>query len=73
MRRELVSARRIAAQTNSFYSMNAALDELYGLGADNVYKYESGIEKVTSPDVKRVAEKYLNPKVCAEVIISSKE
>ncbi len=72
-KRELVSARRIAAQTNSFYSMNAALDELYGLGADNVYKYESEIEKVTSRDVKRVAEKYLNPKTSAEVIISSKE
>jgi len=72
-KRELVSARRIAAQTNSFYSMNAALDELYGLGADNVYAYESGIGKVTSRDVKRVAEKYLNPKTSAEVIISSKE
>ena len=71
-KRELISSRRIAGQTNSFFSFNTAMDELYGLGAENVYNYEKEIEKVTSQDVKRVAEKYLDPDSYAEVVISSK-
>lgn len=69
-KRELVTKYAIAAQTNAFYSSAAALDELYGLGYDEIYKYEKGIDKVTGEDLKRVAYKYLDTNACAEIIIS---
>lgn len=72
-KRELVSARRLSMQTNSFYSFTSAIDELYGLGHDNLYKYEAGIENVTKEDIKRVADKYLDMNAYAEIVISSKK
>ncbi len=69
---ELVSADRLKKQTNTFFATTSALDELYGLGYDNLYKYESEIEKVTPEDVRKAADKYLDLKSSAEVIIRSK-
>lgn len=69
-KRELCTDYRIKAQTNDFFSYTSALDELCGLGYDNLYKYDREIEKITKEDVKRVAGKYLDPKTCAEVVVS---
>lgn len=60
-------------QTNSFFSQTSALDELYGLGYDNLFKYESEVSKVTRQDIKRAADKYFDPDSCAEVEILSEK
>ena len=69
-KRELCTDYQLGTQTNIFFSSTTALDELYGRGYDNLYKYESEINKVTKDDVKRVADKYLNLNAYAEVVVS---
>lgn len=69
-KRELKSLHKIKMQTNDFFSFQAALDELYGLGYDNLYKYESRIDKVTRENIKEVANKYLNLGKSAQVIVT---
>ncbi|MFA6142279.1 MAG: pitrilysin family protein [Candidatus Omnitrophota bacterium] len=71
-KRELITNYEIASQTNLFYSHNSALDELYGTGYDNLYKYKSMIDKVTKDDVRRVCRKYYDLDSCAELIITPK-
>jgi predicted Zn-dependent peptidase len=72
-KRELLFARQVARQTNDFYSLTSALDELYGLGHDNLYRYESAIAGISKDDLKMTAKKYFTPDACAEVnILSSK-
>ena len=68
-KRELICAREIKMQANSYFSQTAAVDELYGLGSGNVFKYAEGIGKVTREDVKRIVDKYLDPKSYSEVLI----
>lgn len=70
-KRELDTSHKMDMETNDFISFQTALDELYGLGYDNIYKYEKGIEGVTGEDVKRVANKYLGLGAYAEIVISS--
>lgn len=72
-KRELVSRYRLASQTNGFYSLNLALEELRGLGYDNIYKYEDSISRVTKGDVRRVAGRYLDMARSAEVRIEPKQ
>ena len=67
---ELLVSRRAARQTNGFNSHIAAMDELYGLGYENIDQYDSRINKVTKDDVTTVAQKYFNPEACAEVTVS---
>ena len=69
-KRELVCEREIKMQANGYFSQTAAVDELYGLGFDNVFKYAALIGKVTKEDVKRVVDKYLDPKSYSEVIVA---
>jgi len=71
-KKELVSRDRIEKQMNSFFSLNSALDELNGLGYDNLYKYESEIGKVTRQDLIKAAVKYFNLNAYAEAVVSSK-
>ena len=68
-KREMLSGYEMLMQTNAAYSFQSALDELCGLGYDNLYKYEDQIKKVTKLDVKRVADKYLNLDAYTEVVV----
>lgn len=68
-KKELRVSRLASRQTNDFNSYATALDELYGLGYDNIERYDSRIEKVTKDDVKRAAQKYLDPEARAEITI----
>jgi len=70
--RELCTNYQLGTQTNMFFSSTTALDELYGRGYDNLYRYEGEINKVTKDDVKRVADKYLNLNAYAEVVVAPK-
>ena len=68
-KKEMLSGYRLLMQTNASYSFQSALDELYGLGYENLYKYEERIKRVTKEDVKKVAEKYLDLNASTEVVI----
>jgi zinc protease len=69
-KRELLSGHRISMQSNSFVATTSALDELYGIGYDDIYRYESSVNAVTAADLKRVSTKYLDPEFRACVILS---
>ncbi|MDD5137036.1 MAG: pitrilysin family protein, partial [Candidatus Omnitrophica bacterium] len=69
-KRELICGREIKMQTNGYFSQTTAIDEMYGLGYDNIFKYEEGIGKVTKDDVKRVAGKYFDLNGYSEVVIT---
>ncbi|MCX5668456.1 MAG: insulinase family protein, partial [Candidatus Omnitrophica bacterium] len=68
-KKELICSQGVLMETNAANSFQAALDELYGLGYDNLYKFESETNKVTKYDIIRVANKYLDMNSCAEVVI----
>ncbi|MDI6781528.1 MAG: pitrilysin family protein [bacterium] len=59
-------------QTNSAHSFNCALNELYGLGYEEVGMFLTRINGVTKDDIKRVANKYLQDDKCTVVIVRSK-
>jgi zinc protease len=54
-----IIADALSRQTNSEIAMDAALNELYGLGYDFSEKYPDRIKQVTAEEVKRVAGTYL--------------
>lgn len=60
-------------ETNSNHGFDCALNELYGLGYEEVGRYSERINKVTIEDIKRIANKYLQDDKCAEIIIKSEE
>ncbi len=64
-----ISAKQIGLQTNSDQAFTMGLDELYGLGYDDVYHYEERINSVTKEDIKKVAEKYFTLDKCAIAIL----
>lgn len=68
-KKELISSHKIFMQTNAANSFQGALDELYSIGYDNMYRYEQEIKKVKKEDIKLAADKYLDPNAYAEVII----
>jgi zinc protease len=69
-RKELISRHRASMQSNAYVATTAALDELYGVGYNELYNYEAKISAVTADDISRVAGKYLSPGRCAKVVIS---
>ncbi|MCX5678239.1 MAG: pitrilysin family protein [Candidatus Omnitrophica bacterium] len=69
-KRELSSRHQMAMQSNGFFTFNFAVEELRGLGYDNLYKYETEVDKVTKEDVRRVLDKYLDLGKSVEVVIS---
>ncbi|MDD5496652.1 MAG: hypothetical protein PHP46_06095, partial [Candidatus Omnitrophica bacterium] len=71
-KKELLGSYKINMQTNGFFSLETAIDELYGMGYETIYRYEKEMAKVTSEDLKRVARKYFNLDAYAEITILSK-
>ncbi len=71
-KKELLTNFYIKSQSNAFIAQSTALDELYGLGCDNIFKYPGEIEKVTGQSVKQALEKYFDPNAYSEVLISQK-
>lgn len=69
-KKELRTGYDLEAQKNGFFSITSALEELYGLGCNNLYRYKGKIENVSKEDIRRIAAKYLNPKACVVIIIS---
>jgi zinc protease len=55
---KLIGQQEIRNQSNDSFAFAAALDELYGLGANHYRELKAEIEGVTLEDVKRVANKY---------------
>lgn len=68
-KRELIFSRKTDMQTNEFFSMRMAIDELCGLGYDDMDKFDSAISAVTKDDVAAVSKKYLSGERSAEVVI----
>ncbi|MCX5715896.1 MAG: pitrilysin family protein [Candidatus Omnitrophica bacterium] len=58
---ELIGLHKMGLQTIQDISMQAGLDELYGLGYDNTLKFEEMVTAVTKDTVLRTAQKYLKP------------
>ena len=55
-------------ETNSALAFASSLDELYGLGFSHYKTYDQEIDRVTKADIKRLAQKYLDPQKCAVVL-----
>jgi len=68
-KKQLISFRKMALQTNSKLAFASCIDELYGLGFNNYTTYEAKINAVTKRDIMRVAKKYLkkNAHACVEI------
>ncbi|MFH0771957.1 MAG: pitrilysin family protein [Candidatus Omnitrophota bacterium] len=66
---DLVGAYFRALEINSELGFKAGLDELYGLGYDNVFKYPEMISAVTGEDVMRAANKYFDDERLNEIMI----
>ncbi|MFH1963239.1 MAG: pitrilysin family protein [bacterium] len=60
-------------ETNSAHGFDCALDELYGLGYEEVDRFVERINRVTKDDIKRVANKYLQDDKCTVVIVRSED
>ncbi|HWV38737.1 MAG TPA: pitrilysin family protein [Vulgatibacter sp.] len=61
-RRYLVGSHAIGLQKNSARAATFALDERYGMGADNFARYAERIESVTREDVLEAARRTLDPR-----------
>ncbi|MHA3773830.1 M16 family metallopeptidase [Verrucomicrobiota bacterium sgz303538] len=55
---KLIGQQEIRNQSNDAFAFTAALDELYGLGANHYRELRAEIEAVTQEEVKRVANQY---------------
>jgi zinc protease len=56
-REKLLGQQEIRNQSNDAFAFSAALDELYGLGANHYRKLRAQVEAVTAEDIRRVARK----------------
>ncbi len=61
-KRGLIGARKISLQTNSQLAFQCGLDDLYGLGWDDYKRYYDRVQAVTVEDIRRVANRYFDPK-----------
>ncbi|MGB9596087.1 MAG: M16 family metallopeptidase, partial [Candidatus Poribacteria bacterium] len=72
-KRMCISNKLIGLQTNADQAFSMGLDELYGLGYDELLHYEDRINAITKEDIKRVANKYLQLDKCAIAIVKPKQ
>ena len=63
-----VAEHDVALQGSGARAQAAALDELYGLGSDEIFKYAAAINKVTPQQVQSEAAKLLDLTHCVVVI-----
>ncbi len=57
-KKKMIGRQQIANQSNSAFAYSAALNELFGLGADYFERLPAEVEAVTLEQVKEVANKY---------------
>ncbi|MDD4879510.1 MAG: pitrilysin family protein, partial [Candidatus Omnitrophica bacterium] len=57
-------------EVNSDVALKAALDELYGVGYDDVFKYPEMIKAVNAQEVMRVAKRYFIDSRLNEVVVA---
>lgn len=69
-KKKLLGAEAIRNQSDSMMAQVIALDELFGLGAENYQARKAEVEAVTLADVKRVANKYLKESASIEAIVA---
>ncbi len=62
--RAVIGGQSIQLQTNSAMSLQASLDELYGLGWQASRDYPAKVQAVTPEAIRRVAQRYLTPEAC---------
>jgi zinc protease len=67
--RYLVGSRAISLQTNGSTAEDMTFNELYGMGYLAGREYAEKILAVTAADVRRVAEKYLDPSIRAVITV----
>lgn len=72
-KRYLVGSRAIALQTNGSMAEEMAFNELYSMGFLAGREYADKIMAVTADDVRRVAEKYLDPSIRAVITVGPEE
>ena len=58
---KVIGQRKISRQDLGGYAMNAALNELYGLGYEHFDAEDAAYEAVTAAQVREAARKYLTP------------
>lgn len=71
--RFLVGTRAIALQTNGSMAEDMAFNELYDLGFLAGREYADKIMAVTADDVRRVADKYLDPDIRAVITVGPED
>ena len=71
--RYLIGSREIGLQTAGALAEEMAFNELYGLGYRAGWKYAENISAVKLADVQRVASKYLDPKIRAEIVVGPRD
>ena len=71
--RYLIGSREIGLQTAGALAEEMAFNELYGLGYRAGWSYAKSISAVSLEDVERVAKRYLDPAVRAEVVVGPKD
>ena len=62
--RAVIGGQSIQLQTNGARSLQASLDELYGLGWQASRDYPAKVQAVTPEAIRRVAQRYLTPEAC---------
>jgi zinc protease len=71
--RYLVGTRAIALQTNGSIAEDMGFNELYDMGFLAGREYADKIMAVTADDVRRVAEKYLDPNIRAVITVGPED
>ncbi len=54
----IIGNQLIARQQNQSFAEEAALDELLGLGYEEIERFKQGIRQITREDIKRIAKEY---------------